>query len=111
VSINDLFTQSLKVHRTATVTRDEMGGTTVATETTSTVQGYIEPTDGSEDAATRNTEIGRWFAAIPAGTNVTGWNWIEYGGRHLDIIAPPMLIYNPTTRTVHHIELDLQEVV
>jgi len=110
VSFASLLNQSLTLHRTLTKSRDEIGGSDVATETSVTVDAYIYPVGGEEDRVNRNTQLGEWRALVPADTDVDGWDRASYDGREFDIIAPPEPVWNPRTMTRHHVRLRLQEV-
>lgn len=111
MSLASLMTQTLVLHRTTSVDRDDIGGAGVATETSVSVPAYIYPAGGAEDRVNRNTQIGEWRAIVPPDADVDGWDRAEYDGRMFDITAPPEPVWNPRTVTRSHIRLRLQEVV
>ena len=110
MSLADLMHQTLTLHRTTSESQDEIGGVSVASETTLDVDAYVWASVGNEDEANRNTQLGTWHALIPAGTDVTGWDRASYDDRDFDIIAPPKPAWNPRTQTTSHIRLDLKEI-
>ena len=109
MSLSALMTQRVTLNRTTGLQRDAIGGTTPVITSTS-VLAYLEPRSGTEDLADRNTGIGDWLMILPAGVDVIGWDSVDYGTRHFEIVAPPRPEYNPTTQSLSHWELDLQEV-
>ena len=114
MSVLSLMTQTLTVYRKASVTRDEIGGEVIATETPVQVAGYIEPLVGGsnqqEAEMSGNTQLGDWIAFVPADTDVTGWDRIEYGGFAFDITGPPAPMWNPRLSAYSHIELALRVI-
>lgn len=111
MAVEDLMTQALTFLRQSSATRDAIGGSAPAVEAELVVDGYLEPVSGTEDMVDRNTQVGDWWAAVPASADVDGWDRMTHDGRTFDVIAPPRPIYNPRTQAVSHQELDLREVV
>lgn len=115
MSIGVLFNQTLTLVRTTGVERSAIGGVSVDTEDRVDVSGYCEPMLGTtaqrENEANRNTGVSEWRAFLPAGTDVTGWDRVEWGGHTFDITAPPIGIPDPRAGgATHHIEIELREV-
>lgn len=114
MSLAALMRQEVTLHRPLTDTRDEIGGVSTATETTTTVTAYLEPViRGSrvaEDLADRNTGVGDWLLLVPATVDIHNWDTVTYDGRTFEIVSPVRPMPNPRTGAVSHIECDLQEV-
>lgn len=75
------------------------------------VRGYIEQrTDLSTDEETRDREtaVSLWRLFLPAGTVVGHRDRIEYDGQVFAVHGTVNEVWNPRTRRVHHLELDLQ---
>jgi hypothetical protein len=110
VSFTGLLNQSVTLHRTTTEARDEIGGVSVGAETTVTLDGYLEPTRGRENLDDRNTGIGDWLLILPADADVDNWDRVTHQGRTFEIVSPPRPFVDGDG-VVHHLEMDLQEVV
>lgn len=74
---------------------------------TSTV-GYYEQTDATEILVGRDmyTANGRMF--LPPDTPITAIDAVQRAGVTHEVVGDPAAIYNPRTRTVHHIEVRLR---
>ena len=110
MTVATFFTQSVTLYRTAAISRDAIGEAFVDTEVSTPVMAYLEPVSGDEDGATRETLVGQWYAYLPAGTDVSGWDRLTYGSHEFSIVAPAEPFQHPTSSTLDHIRLRLREI-
>lgn len=109
MSVESRMTQSVVLRTPNGEVRDGIGGSEPTFSMMTTLM-YIEPRHGKEQSADRNTPIGDWLGLGRRDVDFDSWDQIVYGDHVFDIVAPARPFYNPTTRVVSHIELDLQEV-
>ncbi len=109
MTVESMMTQPVTLRTPNGETRDAIGGSTPTFATMSTLM-YLEPRKGTEERADRNTPIGDWLGVGRKDVDFDSWDQILYGAQVFDIVAPARPFYNPTTRALSHIELDLQEV-
>lgn len=113
MTVETLMTQPATLRK---VSGESQGPTGEVTPTYTDVAffGYFEPEAPigleGEDIQNRNTQMGRWFGAAPAGLVFTGFDVILYDGQTMDLTGPPRPIWNPRLGAVSHLELSLRVV-
>jgi hypothetical protein len=78
------------------------------------ILGYFEPMKPigleGEEIEERNTQMGRWFGAVPPDIEFTGWDVIMFAGKILELTGPPRLMWNPRLGEYSHQELSMRIV-
>lgn len=78
------------------------------------IEGYFEPIKPigleGEDIDDRNTQMGRWFGAVPVDLDFTGWDVIMLNGQILELTGPPRPMWNPRLGVYSHQELSMRIV-
>jgi hypothetical protein len=111
VSLLGLLTQPLTVQHRSATSKDEYGNDVITTTSTVGINGYVEQTDAQEVTVDRETYQTDWLVVLPAGTPVDGSDRIVHGDRTFEVVGRPHEVWNPRTRSVHHIKARAREVV
>lgn len=111
MSINRLLTQQLLWQVTANTADDTYGDQVLAPiGQPIPVQGLIQQASSTEYLTDRDTVVTQWKAFLPAGTGITAFDTLSYGGQKFQVTGAPYPAFNPRTKTVSHLELNLTEV-
>lgn len=110
MSIARLLNQSLTIQRRSSTSTDEYGNEVHTTTTSTVTVGYVEQATAEEVTVDRETYVTDWRVFLPAGTAVDGSDRIVYGSKTLEVVGAPHEVWNPRTRTTHHIEARAREV-
>lgn len=113
MSVISLMTQEASLMTQSTETRSGTGAVEQEYEE-EVFLGYFEPEPPigleGEDIEDRNTQLGRWFGAVPPTLVFTGFDQIILDGKVMDLTGPPRPMHNPRTNATSHIELSLRVV-
>lgn len=71
------------------------------------VTGYLEQSSTTETLVDRDTVVTSWKAYLPAGTAINYLDFITFEGQKFQVNGAPWKVFNPRTRAVSHIELEL----
>lgn len=81
-----------------------------ATATSTAVKGWVSQQSRSEVLDGREAQVSAWVLYLPAGTDVTGADRVEWEGLTFTVDGPVLPAWNPRTNSVHHLELSLRLV-
>ncbi len=110
MSINRLLTQDLDWQAT-TDGVDEYGNDTIVDAGAATpVRGLIQQASTVEYLNDRDTTVTQWKAFLPAGTAVTSLDTLTFQGQTFQVTGAPYPVFNPRSRQVSHLEMNLTEV-
>jgi len=79
-----------------------------ATRTTS--KGWVSQRDRSEDLDSREAQVTGWVLFLPAGTDITGLDRVEWEDLTFEVDGPTNPAWSPRLNAVHHIEINLRRV-
>lgn len=80
-----------------------------AAERTSS-KAWVAQRDRSENLDGREAQDRTFIVYLPAGTDVTGLDRVEWADLTLEVVGPPNRAWSPKLRGEHHIELDARVV-
>lgn len=111
MSILRLMTQPLTVQTVEGTTTDEYGDT-VPTPAGDPVPmfGFLEQKDTIEYLNDRQTVVSKWKAFLPATTVIGPMDYINFDSQKFQVDGEPEHLWNPRTKSVHHIECKLTVV-
>lgn len=111
MSFRGLLNQPLLIeHRGTTSTDPDYGNDVPGTVSITETEGYVEQTEATEITVDRETYRTDWRVFLPAGVVIDGSDRIVHGSRRLEVIGSPHAVWNPRTRTTHHLEIRAREV-
>lgn len=114
MTVEGLMTQPATLMHLDSFDRGPAGGVNEPVYIEEDILGYFEPEAPigleGENIEERNTQLGRWFGAIPAGVECTGFDVIVYLDQVMDLTGPPRTIWNPRLGAASHQELSLRVV-
>lgn len=105
-----MLVHEVQILRTTSLSRDAIGGP-IPVESSTTVQGYLEPLRGSEDLQNRNTEIGVWMLIVGPEVDIIGWDRVVWGSRMFEVTSPPEPHTNVRLNRTEFFQAELQEIV
>jgi hypothetical protein len=107
-----LLNQPLSLYRADLETLDQYGNTIEGTHTAPvTVQGYLTQTGSNETLVDRDTVVTNWEAYLPPTTVISHLDWIGFQNQTFQVTGNPMVHYNPRTKRVSHITVQLVTVL
>lgn len=101
-----LFNQDVTIVSRALSTRDKYGDQEFS-ETSTTVRGYVEQRQRSEQGADDAVERTEWLLMVPADTSIDADARVEVDGVQFEVVGPPWPVRNPRTRVTSHLEATL----
>jgi hypothetical protein len=87
---------------------DDVKDWSSATRTLS--KGWVSQRDRSEDTDSREAQVQGFVVYLPAGTDVSGLDRVEWDDFTFDVVGPPNRAWSPKLRGEHHVELDIRLV-
>ena len=106
-----MLTQTVTIERRSAATTDpDYGNDVPGTVSAEVTQAYVEQTDAVEITVNRETYRTDWRVFLLPEVTIDGSDRIIHGSRVLEVIGSPHEVWNPRTRSVHHIEALAREV-
>lgn len=106
MSLTALLNQPVTLHQRSPGAEDEHGNPADVEATVATV-GFISQQAASE-LGPEGVQQESYRLFLPAGTPVTGWDAATVDGTRFEIDGPPWPVFNPRTKTVHHVEATIR---
>jgi head-tail adaptor len=75
-----------------------------------TTKAWVAQRNRAENLDGREAQDRTFIVYLPASTDVTGLDRVEWDGLTLEIVGPPRRAWSPKLRGEHHIELDARLV-
>ncbi len=73
-------------------------------------RGWVAQRDRTEVVDGREAQVHGHVVYLPAGTDVTGLDRVEWDGLTFEVTGPPNRAWSALKRAEHHIELDVRLV-
>jgi hypothetical protein len=111
VSITTLMVHDVTLVRAGTAESrygDDVKDWTDAERTAS--KGWVAQRARTEDVDSREAQVHDYVVYLPAGTDVTGLDRVEWDDRTFEVVGPPNQAWSPLRRGEHHVELDVRLV-
>ena len=67
------------------------------------VKGYLAQNASTEYLDDRDMVVSRWTAFLPAGTDISHLDYINFQSQKFQVDGEPEFAYNPRTQTVSHV--------
>ena len=111
MSLANLMSQPLTIQKIGGGVLDEYGNT-VASALGSPVAavGYLELTESIENLNDRDTVVSSFQAWLPAETDVTAFDRLNFGSQSFEVDGEPWHVFNPRTGVSSHIICKLKVV-
>lgn len=111
MSLTKLMVHDITLVRAGTTT-SRYGDTTKdwASTTETVVKGWVSQRDRSENLDGREAQDTGWVLYLPAGTDVTGLDRVEWEGDTFEVDGPKLPAWSPRSKAVHHLEISLRRV-
>lgn len=81
-----------------------------ASSTSTTSKGWVSQRAREEVLDGREAQTTEWVLFLPAGTDVTGLDRVEWEGLTFEVDGPANDAWSPRMNAVHHIEINLRRV-
>jgi head-tail adaptor len=73
-------------------------------------KGWVAQRARTEDVDGREAQVHDHVVYLPAGTDVTGLDRVEWDDRTFEVVGPVNRAWSPLRRGEHHVELDVRLV-
>lgn len=110
MSIQRLLRQPLVLQRTGTATDAYGNEVRVVGDTPVQVRGFVVQESSTEALLNRDTVTTGLKGFLPAGTEVSAYDYIIFDGSTMQVQGQPHIVFNPRTATVSHVEVNLQVI-
>jgi len=111
MSLARLMNQPLTIQKVGGSAVDEYGnakpgalGAPVATV------GYLEQKQTVETLNDRDTVVSTWVAYLPATTDISAFDRINFQSQSFEVNGEPWHVYNPRSQAVSHLQMELTVV-
>lgn len=81
-----------------------------AAATRITVKGWVSQRDRDEVTDSREAQVTGWVLFLPAGSDITGLDRVEWEGLTFEVDGPVNDAWSPRLKGVHHLEVNLWRV-
>lgn len=100
--------QPLTIQRMGGTTTNAYGDTVLAgIGAPVAVTGYLEQGSSTENLTDRDTVVSRWTCYLPAGTEISHLDYINFKSQKFQVDGEPEFVYNPRLHNVSHIRCQL----